>query len=228
MLQYAFNASEARNLCSFLGLNIASKVHLKEALARGLETCRFGWVDEHFAIVPRNKPLFICGQNGTGLVTWRAPVTQKFDVFCFNKSDAEAQLRMTAMTDSAGISEQTQFSSQALNSTQSGAHTSSSFPQSSTSAPPETESTEAQPARFLGGAQSYSGAKVILITSTCAIILLAVIIVAYIKTRQGRSQSSDLKQHEEDIQTEEWTCLKTIKQSEAADNLRIEVDCEAS
>lgn len=47
---------------------------------------RFGWVDEHFAIVPRSKPLFNCGQNKTGLVTWRAAVTQKFDVFCFSES----------------------------------------------------------------------------------------------------------------------------------------------
>lgn len=38
--QYALNASEARNLCSFLGLTIASKAQMKEALARGLETCR--------------------------------------------------------------------------------------------------------------------------------------------------------------------------------------------
>lgn len=38
--QYALNASEARNLCAFLGLTIASKAQVKEALARGLETCR--------------------------------------------------------------------------------------------------------------------------------------------------------------------------------------------
>lgn len=47
---------------------------------------RFGWVDEHFAVIPRNTALSTCGQNRTGLVTWRAAVTQKFDVFCFNES----------------------------------------------------------------------------------------------------------------------------------------------
>lgn len=46
--------------------------------------------------------------------------------------------------------------------------------------------------------------------------------------RQGRSQTSDLTQHEEDIQTEECTCLKTINQKDTADDLRIEVDSEAS
>ncbi len=47
---------------------------------------RFGWIDEHFAVIPRSKALLNCGKNQTGLVTWRAPVTQKFDVFCFNES----------------------------------------------------------------------------------------------------------------------------------------------
>lgn len=38
--EYAFNASEARSLCLSLGMVIASKAQVKEALARGLETCR--------------------------------------------------------------------------------------------------------------------------------------------------------------------------------------------
>lgn len=37
---YAFNASEARLLCLSLGAVIASKDQVKDALARGLETCR--------------------------------------------------------------------------------------------------------------------------------------------------------------------------------------------
>lgn len=37
---YAFNASEARRLCLALGVNIASKAEVQEALTRGLETCR--------------------------------------------------------------------------------------------------------------------------------------------------------------------------------------------
>ncbi|TNN86598.1 hypothetical protein EYF80_003066 [Liparis tanakae] len=38
--QYSFNASDARKLCSSLGVNIASKAQVQEALTRGLETCR--------------------------------------------------------------------------------------------------------------------------------------------------------------------------------------------
>lgn len=47
---------------------------------------RYGWIDEHLAVIPRRKALSNCGQNQAGLVTWRASVTKKFDVFCFNES----------------------------------------------------------------------------------------------------------------------------------------------
>lgn len=38
--QYAFNASEARWLCLSLGVTIASKAQVQEALTRGFEICR--------------------------------------------------------------------------------------------------------------------------------------------------------------------------------------------
>ena len=39
-LEYAYNVSEARELCQVLGVTIASKAQVEEALSRGLETCR--------------------------------------------------------------------------------------------------------------------------------------------------------------------------------------------
>lgn len=53
---------------------------------------RFGWTDENLAVIPRNKALASCGNNKTGLVTWRAAVTQKFDVFCFNETGRRQSL----------------------------------------------------------------------------------------------------------------------------------------
>lgn len=47
---------------------------------------RFGWIDEHLAVIPRREAISHCGKNQTGLVTWRAPVTKQFDVFCYNES----------------------------------------------------------------------------------------------------------------------------------------------
>ncbi|KAE8297024.1 CD44 antigen Extracellular matrix receptor III [Larimichthys crocea] len=231
--QYAFNASEARTLCWSLGVNIASKAQVKDALSRGLETCRFGWIDEHFGVIPRRKALSNCGQNQTGLVTWRAPVTQKFDVFCFNESDAATQLKDTT-TDSplhsGDYSGQTQFPPKEVNSTLKMHSTSSSSLLPSSSSTPNTLDNEVEPARFVGGVQGSAGATAILITSICALLLIAVIALVYIKMRRNRSLSTDIKQQEEYIQTEEWTCVKIIKETKIAadEDERIDVDDNAT
>ncbi|XP_070816413.1 lymphatic vessel endothelial hyaluronic acid receptor 1a [Chaetodon trifascialis] len=230
--QYAFNASEARRLCLSLGVNIASKAQVNEALARGLETCRFGWIDEHFAVIPRRKALSNCGRNQTGLVTWRASVTQEFDVFCFNESEAATQLKDTT-TDSPlnrrHYSGQTQSPSKTVSSTQNMHTLSSSTLLPSSSPTPETMDNEAEPARFVSSAQSSAGGKALLITSACALLLIAIIILAYIKIR-SRVLSSDKKQQQEYIQTEEWTCVTNTKETKKAapEDERIEVDEDSS
>lgn len=38
--KYAFNASQARTVCSSLNVSVASKAEVEKALAGGLETCR--------------------------------------------------------------------------------------------------------------------------------------------------------------------------------------------
>uniref|UniRef100_A0A8C9X3Z3 Lymphatic vessel endothelial hyaluronic receptor 1a n=1 Tax=Sander lucioperca TaxID=283035 RepID=A0A8C9X3Z3_SANLU len=139
--QYGFNASEARRLCSALGVNIASKAQVQDALTRGLETCRFGWIDEHFAVIPRIKALSNCGKSQTGLVTWRTSVTQKFDV----------------PLNSRDYSQQTQSPSKAATSTRTTQSTTSS-------STPKTIDNEAAPARFVSSVQSFAGGMRILFT----------------------------------------------------------------
>ncbi|XP_028257275.1 lymphatic vessel endothelial hyaluronic acid receptor 1a isoform X2 [Parambassis ranga] len=210
--QYAFNASEARRLCLSLRLDIASKAQVKKALTRGLETCRFGWIDEHFAVIPRIHALANCGQNQTGLVPWRASVTQKFDVFCFNESDAAAQLK-DATTDSplstrhySGLT-----SSKATSSTPSAKSTSSSSSMPSSSSSPESIDNEVEPAHFVGSAQGPARGKVVLIICTCALLVAGVFLLAYFKLCH-----SEVKQQQEYIQTEEWTCVVNIKETKQA------------
>ncbi|KAG7468543.1 hypothetical protein MATL_G00143670 [Megalops atlanticus] len=91
-ISYAFNASQAREVCQFLNVTIASKAQVSEAHRNGLETCRYGWIDEQIAVIPRIKPSKGCGQNQVGVIPWRTPVTTPFDVFCFNATDLEIQL----------------------------------------------------------------------------------------------------------------------------------------
>ncbi|XP_060924456.1 lymphatic vessel endothelial hyaluronic acid receptor 1a [Limanda limanda] len=209
--QYAFNASEARSLCLSLGVDIASKAQVKNALNRGLETCRYGWIDEHFAVIPRIQSLSTCGQGRTGLVPWRASVTKQFDAYCFNESDAVIQLKdatTTSPLNSSDHSEQT-HSTQTTQSTSS-----SSSPRSSSSSAPVPRDKEVEPARYVGSAIRSAGGKVVLITSTCGLLLAAIILIVYLKSRRIGSQSSDMKQQQESIETEDWTCVKSVEQTE--------------
>ncbi|XP_049416145.1 lymphatic vessel endothelial hyaluronic acid receptor 1a [Epinephelus fuscoguttatus] len=227
--QYVFNASDARTLCLSLKVNIASKAQVQEALSKGLETCRFGWTDEHLAVIPRIKAVSTCGKNQIGLVTWRAPVTKKFDVFCFNESDAAAQLK-DATTDNPlngrDYSGQT-HSSKAASSTRTTHSTSSSTPLFSSTSIPRGMDNEAVPVPIVSRAESSTGGKAILITSTCALLLIAVIIFVYIKMR--RSRSSDIKQQQDYIQTEEWVCVTKTKEPQkgSEEEERIEVGDDA-
>ncbi|XP_071371900.1 lymphatic vessel endothelial hyaluronic acid receptor 1a [Centroberyx affinis] len=252
--EYAFNASEARELCWSLGLTIASKAQVNEALTLGLETCRFGWTDEHFAVIPRIKASETCGQNKTGLVLWRTSVKKKFDVFCFNESAMVTQLKDTA-ADSPSTSrenpEYTPFPPEATTSTSNLQSTSTaplvkSTPSLSLSSllslsvsssasllpHPNSVDTEAEPPQSRSSAQGFIGvpAKALLITSTCALLLIAVAILAYIKLNNCSFLSWDVKQQEEYIETEEWKCVKNIKdaQKDAPEEVRIEVGNNAT
>ncbi|XP_063737034.1 lymphatic vessel endothelial hyaluronic acid receptor 1a [Eleginops maclovinus] len=231
---YFYNVVEARNVCLSLGVEIASKAQVEEALNRGLETCRFGWIDEHFAVIPRIKALSMCGKNQTGLVTWRAYVTKKLDVFCFNESDAATQLQ-DATTDSPSgrtdFSGQTQSPSRAASSSQTTHSTSSStLSLSFSSSTPTTTDYGAELALFVGSSKSSAGAKAIIITSTCGLFLILMIIIAFIKLRRSPAVRTDIKQTQEYIQTVEWTCEeKTEKTEEAAqEEESIEVEENAS
>ncbi|KAM4596195.1 LOW QUALITY PROTEIN: lymphatic vessel endothelial hyaluronic acid receptor 1a [Fundulus diaphanus] len=224
--QYAFNASEARKICQSLGLSIASKAQVKEALSRGLETCRYGWTDEQIAVIPRIHALFNCGKNQTGLVAWRASVTYRFDVFCFNESDAFIQLKDTVTDDPLSNSEH----AHSANSTPTTESTSpsSTLPPFSTSTP-EDMNNKAEPARFVSRAQSSAGAKVVLITCICGLLLSTIAVLAYLKLGRRcflRSDGKQQHQQQDPTQTQEWISVKTIAETtkEVEEEQRIEVD----
>ncbi|KAF6722631.1 Lymphatic vessel endothelial hyaluronic acid receptor 1 [Oryzias melastigma] len=201
--QYAFNASQARNLCWFLGLNIATKSQVEQALSRGFETCRFGWIDEHCAVIPRIHAFTICGQNQTGLVEWRTSVTKMFDVFCFNESDATGQLQ-----DTSSPRNDLEFT-EAPNSTLT-----SQFVSSTTTA--EAMIKEEEPARFVSSPHGSTGANIVLIGCTCGLLLTSIAIFVYLKVRRRWSLSSSKKQQKEYIQTEELKLAKNVSETTKA------------
>uniref|UniRef100_A0A8C7IZX4 Lymphatic vessel endothelial hyaluronic receptor 1a n=1 Tax=Oncorhynchus kisutch TaxID=8019 RepID=A0A8C7IZX4_ONCKI len=227
---YAFNASEAREVCWYLGVTMASNSQVEEAQRLGLETCRFGWIDEHFAVIPRIEASKTCGQNQTGVIKWRASVTKLFDVFCFNASviQLEGTTADTTLTtpkqqegahpspSGAASSPSTSLSLAIIHlvpSTQSARPTSHSrsslLSLSSFSDSPEVE---------VELPQSMSSA--ILITSTIVLLLTVMAILLYFRMNNGLKTILpcwDGEQQNEYIETKECaahTCMKDTKEAQ--------------
>ncbi|KAF1386441.1 hypothetical protein PFLUV_G00094870 [Perca fluviatilis] len=102
--EYTFNFSAATAACPFLNVTLATRAQMERAVQRGLETCKFGWIAEQIAVVPRLRSDAKCGKGKTGVVTWSAKADQTFGVFCFNASDLEETLnRSTASPQSSTL-----------------------------------------------------------------------------------------------------------------------------
>ncbi|XP_019750274.1 lymphatic vessel endothelial hyaluronic receptor 1b isoform X1 [Hippocampus comes] len=80
---YTFNFTAAPAACHSRHATVATIANVEEALRHGLETCKFGWVAEQVAVVPRLTASSKCGNGKTGLVKWNARAEQAFGVFCF-------------------------------------------------------------------------------------------------------------------------------------------------
>ncbi|XP_012509892.1 PREDICTED: lymphatic vessel endothelial hyaluronic acid receptor 1 [Propithecus coquereli] len=81
------NFTEAKEACRLLGMTLASRAQVEEALKAGFETCSYGWVEDRFSVIPRILPNPKCGKNGIGVLIWRATVSQRFGAYCHNSSD---------------------------------------------------------------------------------------------------------------------------------------------
>uniref|UniRef100_A0A3P9IR10 Link domain-containing protein n=1 Tax=Oryzias latipes TaxID=8090 RepID=A0A3P9IR10_ORYLA len=86
---YTLNFTAARDTCLSLNVTMATKAQMEWAIQHGLETCKFGWIAEMIAVIPRLKSDMMCGKGKTGVVSWNAPKHKKFAVFCFNSSALE-------------------------------------------------------------------------------------------------------------------------------------------
>ncbi|XP_024295925.1 lymphatic vessel endothelial hyaluronic acid receptor 1 [Oncorhynchus tshawytscha] len=227
---YAFNASEAREVCWYLGVTMASNSQVEEAQRLGLETCRFGWIDEHFAVIPRIEASKTCGQNQTGVIKWRASVTKLFDVFCFNASviqleDTTADTALTTPKQQEGAHPSPSGAASPPSTSLSPAiihlvpSTQSARPTShSRSSLLSLSSFSDSPGVEVELPQSMSSA--ILITSAVVLLLTAMAILLYFRTNNGLKTILpcwDGEQQKEYIETKECaahTCMKDTKEAQ--------------
>ncbi|XP_012719058.3 lymphatic vessel endothelial hyaluronic receptor 1b [Fundulus heteroclitus] len=118
---YTLNFTEASAACVFLNVTIATKAQMEDALQHGLEICKYGWVAEKIAVVPRIKADNNCGAGKTGLVTWNASADRPFAAFCFNASALTDQNQASKPTTASPQSSRSSTSLEALSPTSTSA-----------------------------------------------------------------------------------------------------------
>uniref|UniRef100_A0A674DKK3 CD44 antigen n=1 Tax=Salmo trutta TaxID=8032 RepID=A0A674DKK3_SALTR len=84
--RYSLTLDMAKKLCDSLGITIASREQIIEAHAKGLETCRYGWISNGNTTILRQKAHVNCVNNMTGVFFHQVSLEQPFDAFCFNAS----------------------------------------------------------------------------------------------------------------------------------------------
>ncbi|XP_056621970.1 lymphatic vessel endothelial hyaluronic receptor 1b isoform X2 [Triplophysa dalaica] len=98
--KYSFNATTAKEACNAIKMRIASKAEVETANKHGLQTCRFGWIEEQVAVIPRIDRNPNCGKNSTGISVWRADISRTFDVYCIKPAGPDEHFETSTSLES--------------------------------------------------------------------------------------------------------------------------------
>ncbi|XP_043938584.1 CD44 antigen isoform X2 [Protopterus annectens] len=90
--RYALSRDEGKYVCESFGTALATLAQLEKAYTAGFQTCRYGWIEGHVAIV-RQESHFNCAANATGVILLNSThFSDKYDVYCFNGSDDQEKV----------------------------------------------------------------------------------------------------------------------------------------
>ncbi|KAG5839052.1 hypothetical protein ANANG_G00200840 [Anguilla anguilla] len=85
--RYSLTFDQAEKLCHAIGTVLANEEQVREAHAKGLETCRYGWISTRNTTILRHQPHFNCANNQTGVLFLTEKLDQPYDAYCFDPSD---------------------------------------------------------------------------------------------------------------------------------------------
>ncbi|XP_052440530.1 CD44 antigen-like [Carassius gibelio] len=94
---------EARRLCEHLASSLASLEQVEKAYNKGLQTCRYGWINDSEVVILRHIQNTNCAGNKTGIIKIIQD-SEKYDAFCYDAEDT-SEKNCTAMIDPYGLSE---------------------------------------------------------------------------------------------------------------------------
>ncbi|XP_059402356.1 CD44 antigen [Carassius carassius] len=116
--RYNLTFEKAGILCEHLSSSLANLEQVEKAYSKGLQTCRYGWINNtDVVVIVRQKPNKICAGNQTGIIK-KTPDRKRFDAYCFDAKDTSekncaAQIESLNKTD--GDSASTEVTTQRPN-----------------------------------------------------------------------------------------------------------------
>ncbi|XP_012875080.1 PREDICTED: CD44 antigen isoform X2 [Dipodomys ordii] len=82
--RYSISRTEAADLCQAFNSSLPTMAQMVQALHKGFETCRYGFIEGH-VVIPRITPNSICAANHTGVYILNSN-SSHYDTYCFNAS----------------------------------------------------------------------------------------------------------------------------------------------
>lgn len=84
--RYSLTFDMAKSLCEDLSSSLANMTQVEEAYEKGLQTCRYGWVNSTELVILRHKANNVCAGNQTGIIK-KVQDGKKYDAFCYDAKD---------------------------------------------------------------------------------------------------------------------------------------------
>ncbi|XP_048014486.1 CD44 antigen [Megalobrama amblycephala] len=84
--RYSLTYEMAKSLCEELLSSLATMEQVEEAYKKGLQTCRYGWVNSTELVILRHKGNKVCAGNQTGIIK-KIQDGKKYDAFCYDDTD---------------------------------------------------------------------------------------------------------------------------------------------
>ncbi|XP_041917185.1 cell surface glycoprotein 1 [Alosa sapidissima] len=83
---YSLTSQQADELCQSLYSSLATEDQIREAYSKGLDTCRYGWINDERMLMLQHELQPDCPSNGTGVMFLADTPESLSDAYCYDAS----------------------------------------------------------------------------------------------------------------------------------------------